>query len=307
MAESKDIKDPFNGVTLKDMNIKKNEHFGVFRKGAYLTRRGPIILDNEETGKPELTPAADAAITEVFHRFSEISEKTGGKRMMTQELCVVFVHVVTMVKSSLEDPRVQDLLNKYSVDKEAEEKLIDLAGMKQFCINSCIIGKEDQLRTNFRLLGYGQDLRKLPQDGQSESILQLRKCKEDMPRYKVACNDYYFDSLIDFLQYDTCVASRAREIIATLTTQPFLHSVVSKLEFSGILDGKKGEEPQSPSKFDWSSIFDSDNVNKMLYSLEIVTSILAGYTDREKTASEITDGLVTWVTRFIELQGLQEL
>ena len=202
-----------------------------------------------------------------------------------------------------------DLLEKYSMDKNAEERLIDCDGLRRFCINSCIIGKEDSLRANFRLLGYAQDLRRLPRDGEPDNILQIRRSKEDMPRYKCALNEKYFDSLIDLLQYDPEVASRAREVIVTLATQPFLYSVVSKLEFT-TSEGKVMEdeaEPASPSKVDWSSIFDSDNVNKMLYSLEIVSAILVGYTDTEKTPSEIVESMVSWVRRFLDLRGLQEI
>lgn len=115
-----------------------------------------------------------------------------------------------------------------------------------------------------------------------------------MPRYRVAQNEHYFDSLIDMLQFDPEVAHRAREVIITLATQPFLYSVVSKLEFTtseGNVIGND-DEPASPSKFDWSSIFDSDNVNKMLYTLEIISAILVGYSDSEVTKQEIIENMV---------------
>lgn len=137
---------------------------------------------------------------------------------MTQELCIEFASRVTKQKSSIYDPRVVDLLEKYSIDNKAEYKLIDLNGLKRFCINSCLIGKEDSLRGNFRVLGYAQDLKRLPRDGEHENILQIRKSKEDMPRYKVSQNEHYFDSLIDMLQFDPEVAHRAREVIVTLAT-----------------------------------------------------------------------------------------
>jgi hypothetical protein len=171
LSTTSDIKDPKNGITLKELKFKNSESLGAFRKNAYLSRRGPICVDNEETGEPELTMPAEKAITEVFHEFSEINEKTNGQRMMTQELCIEFASKVTKQKSSINDPRVTDLLEKYSVDKNAEEKQIDLNGLKKFCIQSCIIGKEDSLRNNFRVLGYAQDLKRLPRDGEPENIL----------------------------------------------------------------------------------------------------------------------------------------
>lgn len=90
-----------------------------------------------------------------------------------------------------------------------------------------------------------------------------------------------------------------------------LHSIVSKLEFTAkarLRDHQGGPEEQlAPSTFDWSSIFDSNNVHKMLYSLEIVGAILVGYTDQEKADEEIVSDMVAWVKRFLELRGLQEL
>lgn len=107
------------------------------------------------------------------------------------------------------------------------------------------------------------------------------------------------------------MASRARETIATLATQPVLHSIVSKLEFiskPGLERKKSGlDEPDTPTRFDWSSIFDAENVEKMLYSLEIVGAILVGYTDEEKSPTEIVSDMVAWIKRFFELRGLQEL
>jgi len=130
-----------------------------------------------------------------------------------------------------------------------------------------------------------------------------------MPRYKIALNEHYFDSLLELLELDPEVAARARDTIATLATQPVLYSIVSKLEFASKSGGSKGgvDEPDTPSSFDWSSIFDSDNVYKMQYSLEIVAAILVGYSEEEKVPAEIVTAMAAWVKRFLELQGLQEL
>lgn len=309
MSSTSDVKDLKNGLTLKELKFKSSEQLGAFRKNAYLSRRGPIVVDNEETGEAELSQAAERALEEVFELYSVANETTGGERRMTKELCVEFTSKVTEQRSSVDDPRVAELMEQYCVDKNAEEKLVALEGLKRFCINACLAGKEDSLRCNFRRLGYAQDLRRLPRDGEPDNILQQRKSKEDMPRYKIALNEQYFDSLIEFLEYDTEVASRSRETIVTLATQPVLYSIVSKLEFTAVPGARKGEpdEPDTPSRFDWSSIFDTDNVYKMLYSLEIVAAILVGYTDEEKSPTEIVSDMVAWVKRFLELRGLQEL
>lgn len=155
MTETKDVKDHLNGVTLKVLNFKNNELLGAFRKGAYLTRKGPIVVDNEQTGEAELTKNAEKAVIEIFERFSEVSEKTHGAKLMTLEQVIKFVQTVTKTPSNIHDPRVSDLLTKYCMDVNAPEKFIDINGLRRFCLSSCLIGKEESLRNNFRLLGYG--------------------------------------------------------------------------------------------------------------------------------------------------------
>ena len=76
MSSTSDVKDPKNGVTLKELKFKSNEQLGAFRKNAYLTRRGPIVVDDEVTGEAKLTPSADKAVSEVFYEYSTINEKT---------------------------------------------------------------------------------------------------------------------------------------------------------------------------------------------------------------------------------------
>lgn len=309
MSSTSDVKDPNNGVTLKELRFKSSEHLGAFRKNAYLRRRGLIVVDNEETGEAELSQAAARAVEEVFEQYSVCNEKTGGVRMMTKELCVAFTEKVTDNRSSVDDRRVTELMDQYCIDKNAEEKLVAVDGLKRFCINACLAGKEDSLRGNFRRLGYAQDLRRLPRDGEPENIEQLRASKEDMPRYKITLNEHYFDSLLELLEFDPEVATRARDAIAALATQPVLYSIVSKLEFAPAPGGNTGEadEPGTPSRFDWSSIFDSDNVYKMQYTLEIVAAILVGYAEEEKAPAVIVTDMAAWVKRFLELRGLQEL
>jgi len=84
MSSTSDVKDPKNGLTLKELRFKSSEHLGAFRKNAYLRRRGLIVVDNEETGEAELSPAAARALEEVFEQYSVCNEKTGGVRMMTK-------------------------------------------------------------------------------------------------------------------------------------------------------------------------------------------------------------------------------
>lgn len=52
-------------------------------------------------------------------------------------------------------------------------------------------------------------------------------------------------------------------MIGMLATNPTLYDTVYKLD-----------SEESETKFSWSKVFDSNNVHKMLYSLEIIEAIL---------------------------------
>ena len=66
LSNTSDIKDNKNGVTLAELKLKSTEILGAFRKSTYLTRKVPVVVDNEETGEPDLTKEATAALEEVF-------------------------------------------------------------------------------------------------------------------------------------------------------------------------------------------------------------------------------------------------
>lgn len=55
------------------------------------------------------------------------------------------------------------------------------------------------MRQNLCSKGYRLDLKKSANDGDEDDIMQLRKTKEDMPRYKIANNHDYFEVLFSLL------------------------------------------------------------------------------------------------------------
>jgi hypothetical protein len=77
------------------------------------------------------------------------------------------------------------------------------------------------LRQNWKKLGYANDLSRLPADGEDENVLQMRGCKENMPRYKVATGKYYkqLTELMD-LENDIFgqIALRVTEVMNILVT-----------------------------------------------------------------------------------------
>ena len=286
MANSSDLKDATNGTTLSDLKFKANENIGAFKKSTFLVRKAPIVADDAETGKPQLTFKASQVIEEILGRYSTTTEE--GAKVMTKEQCVEFTRIATKetaARSSEADPKVVQFFADY--DREGNG-YITADSFKQFFVDACVNGKDMTVRENLRRLGYSQDLRKMVSDGEPENLLQVRASMLDMPRYKIATNEKLFDSLMSLLNLQQDVSQRALELIRMLATNPILYNRVLSLK-------PQDEE----SKFSWSTIFDENNVHKVLYSLEIVEAILTSEQDDSSTHQ--------WIKRFLDLGGFQEL
>jgi hypothetical protein len=69
---------------LKELKFKTNENLGAYRKSSYMSKRIPILVDNLDTGKAELTDKALDVSKEIFEEFSveNISDIDDDKRIM---------------------------------------------------------------------------------------------------------------------------------------------------------------------------------------------------------------------------------
>jgi len=66
------------------LKFKTNENLGAYRKSSYMSKRIPILVDNLDTGKAELTDKALDVSKEIFEEFSieNISDIDDDKRIM---------------------------------------------------------------------------------------------------------------------------------------------------------------------------------------------------------------------------------
>lgn len=69
---------------MKELKFKTNENLGAYRKSSYMSKRIPILVDNLDTGKAELTDKALDVSKEIFEEFSveNISDIDDDKRIM---------------------------------------------------------------------------------------------------------------------------------------------------------------------------------------------------------------------------------
>ena len=158
-------------------------------------------------------------------------------------------------------------------------------------------GKEDVVRRNMESHGYRRDLRHINEAESDENMNQIRKDYKDMPRYKISEKPEWFGMLMRLLDVHGEVANNSWNFLKTLCTNPYIYSKVLRLD--------KNE------KFDWSEIFDKNNVFRMLYSLQILESLLEvkplDSVEKDSEEYKNLEQKIDWVHRFLKIGGVEYL
>ena len=85
-----------------------------------------------------------------------------------------------------------------------------------------------------------------------------------MPRYKLANDNYFFDSLFDLLNLHKEVYIECYTLIQMLSSNPKYFWNTLWL----------GEKPEIWGKFTWKDIFETSDLNRLQYILEIIDSFI---------------------------------
>lgn len=87
-----------------------------------------------------------------------------------------------------------------------------------------------------------------------------------MPRYKIAKNQEYFDTLMSLLDRHDSASQESWDLIQMLAT--------NQVMYTRVLELKTGSEGESSGEIDWEKFFDSHSVYKLLYTLEIIEAVM---------------------------------
>lgn len=205
---AKDLPDRSNGCTLRELDFKSNETISAFKKSALRLRRAALIEDDEANDRAVLTSRARVVVGQIFEHFSVVN--ADGVRVVDLAKGIEYTKTCTGEDSNEEDPRVARFFSKYGIEGTNE---VTREAFEQFFVDACLSDKDETLRDNLRRLGYAQDLSKIPVDGDPDQVMQLRKDKEEMPRYKIAKNEAQFDILMSLLDGHSEVARVTQELI----------------------------------------------------------------------------------------------
>lgn len=138
---------------------------------------------------------------------------------MTKTTCTYFIRSCTDDNCSEDDKRVSNLFSL--CDPENQGKVYE-SGFLEF-YRQASRDKEDVVRQNLYSHGYRNDLRRQPEDGSEDNILQIRPSKEQMPRYKISNTDEWFSVFFNLLSLGNEVSNASWQFIKILATSPSLY------------------------------------------------------------------------------------
>jgi hypothetical protein len=162
------------------------------------------LIEEEVANAPILTP--DNKLTErakeIFCEwFVMYSDDQGG---MTKDTCVLFIKGCTGETPSATDDRIQNLFKAYDLNNDGR---IEREEFLTFYENSAK-QKVETVRENMKAHNIRADLKKLSEIQEESSY-----SKEDMPRYKIAKNQQYFDLLMSILDRHDSASQQSWDLI----------------------------------------------------------------------------------------------
>ena len=117
------------------------------------------------------------------------------------------------------------------------------------------------VRDNMLDLQIMADLKQLPKAGDSDDILQMRKKKEDMPRYKISNNQLWFTSLTNLLDKQSEVSDATSCFIDNLCTNEVIMKTILEISTT------KTSQKETNSLDD---ILSKDQITQNLYPISII-------------------------------------
>jgi len=113
----------------------------------------------------------------------------------------------------------------------------------------------------------------------------------------MGCDKSIFDILMKLLDYHNQVYQSSQDVLKMLVTNPPLYWGVLWLE----------NKPATYGAFNWDDIFDFSNVNKLMYSIEIIDSFLVN--DNSMMDPKVDEAKLKndWAVRFMDQGGFEQL
>ena len=175
---------------------------------------------------------------------------------MTREQCAAFVTSCTDDHCTTHDKRVNEFFDRYDREGRGYVSREDFIAL----YHGAARHKPQVVWSNIHSSKYTNSL-KSPE----EQAASRPRSLEELPRYKIAHTQRYFDMLFSILDRQDESSVDAWNLLKRITTNPAMLLRILNV------DQQKDAETGAVN---WHGVISSDNVYKLLYSLEIVESFM---------------------------------
>lgn len=245
-----------NGTTLTELNINFNDEIKVtYNKLLHCMKREDLTLSNGR----ELVPELYVIINSWFDMFSNDQDQ------MTPEYCGNFIYSVTgsNVSVGVDDKRISSMFDSYDKQKKGYISREDFLRFYKESITYS--NKLNAVWENLNTMGIRNDLKRM-----IEPYFDSKVDYSKLPRYCLSHNDEFFNTLFylqDFQNSDKMITKEAFEFLSIITTNPKIYK-----ELLFIFNQSNNNDKQGI--INWGKALNSDNIFKMIYSLEIIQVFL---------------------------------
>ena len=242
-----------NIINFKDeeesKTINQKNTFRIYpTKKLNLIEEYPLIENND------LTERAKNVFIEIFYKIANKDSKIDNSGLLT------FISQITgQLKVDMKNKNFIEM-SKY----KEEDGLIDINGFLKFYFNSSL-KNESTVRNNLRNFDYRNDLMKINSAIEENSPLFYKENdkRELMPKYFISNNSDYFNKILELLENENeDIQTNANKLIEEIETNENIFNYIMKNNIENILNEK--------------------NLNKKIYSFEIILGILEKKTTNEK-------------------------
>ena len=188
------------------MGLKGSETLSVFKKSAQSVSKMPLL-----TPENKLNERATSVFAGIFEWYAVEDPEDAGKKVISEAECTKYVQDATGQKQV--DQGVAHILG-FSSTKDGKMSLADFLYFYQ---ESCTT-RLSTVRSNLALMGYRDDLQRIPPPGSPENFLQARKSYLEMPRWKIAQNQESFASIVGLLDMQSEVSKEAQSTVKMICT-----------------------------------------------------------------------------------------
>jgi hypothetical protein len=172
---------------------------------------------------------------------------------MTKEDCARFVTNVTNANEPIkeEDNRILGLFAQFDKNKDDLLERDEFVAFYKDC--SLQPGKKKIMWENFRNMGIRNDFKKL-----SEPYNANNEDKTVLPRYQLAHNEDFFNTISYLQDLSENIAKEAFDFLNIISTNPTIYKTLL----------------YNYEQSDWNILLNEGNIYKLIYSLQIVESFI---------------------------------